>query len=72
MEHPIYKWMITRGSPISGNLHLVITFLSHSESLQVDDATKKAGYRLVRRTQRRKAVGHQGSMKQFDLESDLD
>jgi hypothetical protein len=22
MEKPIYKWMITRGSPISGNLHI--------------------------------------------------
>ena len=23
MEHPNIKWMITRGTPISGNLHVV-------------------------------------------------
>ena len=39
-----------------------------STSLQVDDATKKAGYRLVRRTQRGKAVGQQGMMNQTDLD----
>lgn len=32
------------------------------------DATKKAGYRLVRRTQRGKAVGQQGMMNQTDLD----
>ena len=42
-----------------------------STSLQVDDATKKAGYRLVRRTQRGKAVGQQGMMNQTDLDGSM-
>ena len=29
MENPIYKWMKTRGTPISGNHHLEHDFCNH-------------------------------------------
>ena len=32
-ENPIYKWMMTGGTPISGNLHISYITLDHGDKL---------------------------------------
>ena len=51
MENPIYKWMITRGTPILGNPHMFIMFhdfpVPEVAALATDETWHKFEIRLV-------------------------